>query len=216
MKRTLVAVGICLFVLAGGWAVLLAYPTPSTAPASWELRFDGAVPRRIVVNVPNSPNPQAYWYMTFTVTNQSGQERQFLPVFQMLTNEGQLVVSDRNIAPAVFDAIKARHKARFLEPLSKVTGRLLNGEDQARDSVAIWPEPDRKMGHFSIFVAGLSGEMQLYRIENGQYIKVDSAAEMKDLDKDKLVVLRKTLQLKYEAAGESEQLQPAGQEWVMR
>ena len=58
----------------------------------------------------------------------------------------------------MFDAIKRRENRKFLEPLGKVTGRLLIGQDQAKDSVAIWPEPMPRMGTFSIYVQGLSGE----------------------------------------------------------
>jgi len=116
-------------------------------------------PKRIVVEVPGKSVASAYWYLTYSVTNNTDREQMFLPVFEMLTKEGQILRSDINIPARVFDAINAREKKKFLEPYPKITGTLRIGEDQAKDGVAIWPEPSSRMGDFSVFVGGLSGEI---------------------------------------------------------
>jgi hypothetical protein len=122
----------------------------------------------------------------------------------MLTNDGQIIRSDNGIPAVVFDRIKGREKKPFLEPFHKIGGTLLVGEDQARDGVAIWLEPPGKMGRFSIFVEGLSGETAT--------VKVGEKEE----------ILRKELQLNYHIRGdevfrgEDELNVDTARVWVMR
>lgn len=195
------------------------FPTPSPYPISWELKFTHGMPRRIVVTVPNSPSPVAFWYITFTVTNDGDKEQTFLPQFEMLTADGHVVRSDVNIPLRVFDAIKNAEHDKYLEPISAVTGQIRLGESEARDSVAIWPETLPRMGHFSIFLTGLSGEAVMLKLINGQYQKVDQADDMKNL-KD-LVILRKTLQLNFFIRGDEvypgeDEVNQKDEEWIMR
>src|SRR5687767_4200623 len=51
-----------------------SFPKPSPYPISWELDFTHGEPKRVVVTTPGQP-PKAYWYMTYSVTNNSDQER---------------------------------------------------------------------------------------------------------------------------------------------
>src|SRR6266550_8391754 len=115
------------------------YPKPSPYPISWELKFDHSIPKRIVVRVPGQLTPQAYWYLSYTVTNETDQERLFLPVFEMMTEDGKIPRSDNNIPPQVFQAIKAQEGNRLLLPALQVAGQLRLGPDQAKDGVAVWP-----------------------------------------------------------------------------
>jgi hypothetical protein len=180
------------------------YPKPSVYPKSWELDFQHGKPTRIVVQPQGSSVPVAYWYMTYTVTNNSNAEQLFLPTFDMALEDGRVVRDDVKIPKIVFDAIKKREGAKFLETAALIGGQLRLGPDQAKDGVAIWPEPMLRMGRFSIFVTGLSGEN----------------ATVKGPD-DKDVILRKTLQLNYLIRGDEvypgeDEVNDDSQEWVMR
>lgn len=187
-------------------------PKPSPYPISWELNFDHSKPKRIVVDVPGESAPKAYWYMTYTVTNKTDKEQTFLPIFQLVTKEGKVIRSDNNIPEKVFDAIKDREHIKYLEPYTKVAGELRIGDDQAKDSVAIWEEPEAKMGTFQIYVGGLSGE--------SVFLKNDKGEQEKDAD-GKPIILRKTLQLTYQIPGD--EIRPGedpviekSHDWVMR
>jgi hypothetical protein len=178
------------------------YPKPSPYPTTWELKFEHSIPKRIVVRLPDGPHP--YWYMTYSVTNNTDQEQTFFPYFEILTEDGKLIRSDKNVAQTVFDSIKARENKKFLEPEWKIEGTIRIGEDQTRDGVAIWPEPAPRLGHFSIFVGGLSGE----------------SATVNGPD-DKPVILRKTLQLNFHIRGDEffpgeDEVNPVGEKWIMR
>src|SRR4051812_28510548 len=159
MRKLLPAALICWMVAWGGVKTGKAdFPKPSIYPISWEYKFEHQTPRRIAVKVPGSLTPQAYWYLPYTVTNETDQERIFLPVFEILTEDGRTIRSDNNIPIQVFQAIKAQEGNRLLLPAVQVAGQLRLGPDQAKDGVAIWAEPTPRMGHFTIFVQGLSGE----------------------------------------------------------
>jgi hypothetical protein len=188
------ALALCpLAIAAPALAGPTTYPSPSPYPISWELQFDHSTPKRIVVETPGAATPSAYWYMTYTVTNKTDKEQVFLPHFELLTRTGDVIRSDFNISQKVFDAIKLREGMQFLEPFTKVGGEIRLGEDEAKDGVCIWKEPDARMGNFTIFVAGLSGE--------AVQMKDDSGQPMKDADGNP-IILRKTLQLNYLIRGD--------------
>ena len=182
------------------------YPEPSVYPISWQLDFKHGTPHRIVVN------SVAYWYMTYTVTNNTGQEQIWAPRFEMMTSDGRIIRSDHDIPAEVFDRIKQIEKIRFLESPTHASGPLHQGPDQAKDSVAIWKEPNPRMGEFKIFAGNLSGEFAI--------LKDDQGKEMKNADGQPEMV-RKTLEMSYAVYGdefypEQHEVHSLGEKWVMR
>lgn len=165
------SIALGLVVLATAFTTSGAqFPTPSVYPTSWQLDLDYDRPQRIIIEVPGESAPRAFWYMTYSVQNRTDREQQFLPVFEMLTDDGKIVRSDNNVPALVFHRIKEREKKTLLEPFTKIAGPLLVGEDQARDGVAIWPEVTPRMGYFSVFVDGLSGETARVRVGESDII----------------------------------------------
>jgi hypothetical protein len=197
------------------------FPTPSPYPVSWQLDFEWSTPERIVVEVPGQTNPQPFWYMTYRVTNNTDTEQTFLPHFELLTEDGNVHRSDRNIPLVVFEAIKKREKNPYLELPGKVAGTIRVGEDQAIDSVAIWPEPSPEMGRFSIFVSNLSGESVIMKKTDDGYKPVKSGEELVGVDQKDLLVLRKVLQLNFLIRGDEvfpgeDEVNENPSQWVMR
>lgn len=212
MRTPIVGLAVAVLIFAATVTALADFPKPSPYPVTWELEFDADPPRRLVMTVPGSSTPKVFWYMTYTVTNKSNQEQTFLPFFEMLSSEGHVMRSDRNIPPVVFDRIKRVTARRFLEPWTAIGGEIRIGEDEARDGVAIWEEPAVRMGAFSVFVGGLSGETAIAKDARG--------AELKDADGNP-VILRKTLRLNFEVPGDERfasdaEIKEVGREWIMR
>ena len=239
MKHTLSLLA-CLFVFTLG---AQAQSKPSPYPISWELQFDYSKPRRIVVTPPGGGAPQGYWYLTYTITNHGKQEVTYLPIFHMLIDDGSLIRSDgyrylkvdgqvqpvmrwirtedgqttqgREVIPAnVIEEIRKREKNPHLEPVYLISGSVRLGEDQAREGVAVWPEPDPRMGHFSVLVGGLSGESTTLKDAQGNDILRDTK------DGKKPIVLNKTLKIDYQMLGDGrigdDSVQFSSQEWIMR
>jgi hypothetical protein len=169
------------------------YPEPSPYPIAWEFTFEHKEPKRIVVAVPGSASPKAYWYMPYTVTNDGDETHDFIPQFELMTEDGKLVRARKDVPKAVMDRIQSIEQNNLMVPPTRVGGDLQPGVDQARDSVAVWEEPDPDMGTFKIYVGGLSGEFVELKNSKGEVMK--SA-------KGETVILRKTLQLTYSVNGD--------------
>lgn len=178
-------------------------PQPSPYPISWQLDFQHGLPKRAVVVDAAGVN-QAYWYMTYAATNKTGKEQTFLPVFELLSEDEKVIRSDNKIAPSVIEIIRKQEGNKFIEGSIQVSGDIRLGEDQTKYGVAVWPEFVRKMGRFSIFVGGLSGEY----------------TTIKDAD-NKPVHLYKTLQLNFLVKGDEvypgeDEVTDEAEVWVMR
>ena len=220
----LLCLGFCLTAVPTARAA--DYPEPSPYPISWELGFQHDTPKRVVVKVPGKGN-RAYWYMTYTVSNKTDEDRMFLPVFEMVTKDGTVHRSNnKDVPPHVFDEIKRRERAKypFLEPHGKVVGVLRVGDDQAKDGVAIWAEPMAEMGNFAIYVSGLSGEIVTMKMVNGVPVKVKpetTAIDLKGVAEKDIIHLRKSLQLNYVIYGDEvypglDEVNVRPEAWVMR
>lgn len=179
-------------------------PTPSLYAISWEFAFTWRTASRIVVEVPGKTTPQAYWYLPYTVTNNTGAERMFMPDFELVAPDGKVHRSDTNISPTVIAAIRVREGNKFIVSSTEASGELRLGPEQAKYGVAVWPEPAFRMERFAILVAGLSGEST----------RVKSAAGEETL-------LRKTLQLNFHINGDEfypgeDKVNEKPYEWIMR
>jgi hypothetical protein len=154
-----------------------------------------------------------YWYLTYSVINKTGQEQVFRPDFVMVSNDGKVIKSDREIPAEAFQRIKSVERNRFLQSASEIGGPIHVGDDQAKDGVAIWKEPSARMGSFKIFVGGLSGEFVI--------LKDDQDKPLIDPETKDPVIVRKTLELDYAVYGDEfypgrDEVHETGQKWVMR
>ena len=207
MRRFLALIVVALTIAAFTPAPSRAeFPKPSPFPKSWELTFEHGKPQRVVVQDAATNAPRAYWYMTYNVVNNTDNEQPFLPAFELVTEDGRIVRNDFKIPRVVFDEVKKREGNKYLEPAALIAGKLRIGPDEARDGVAIWPEPSAEMGQFSIYISGLSGEI----------------AEVKTATPTtRPVILHKTLQLNYLIRGDEvypgeDEVNENPSQWVMR
>ena len=202
-------------------------PEPSPRPISWELDFKFLDPQRIEVQLPGTTAPEVYWYMVYTVTNRSERSQRFFPTFQLVTEDLRVVDTDMGVSMLVFDAIKERYRKthQYLVPPTKAIGELLSGDDNARESVAIWRQADLSVNEFRVYVAGLSGETRF--VPNPVYdpakpeVQVDQRTGRERVVNPKHFTLRKTLEIRYNLPGSPEERLRAEPErvgigWLMR
>ena len=221
--------GTLLCVMSWSAREALAEPEPSVVPVAWELKFEPTPPTRIEVGT------QTYWYMLYTVTNNAGEDVDFHPEIVRLNeietelpaeharaqpqNAARIIVDPAivGLQSAVFRAIQERHKKThpFLATPVNAIGKLLQGRDNARTSVAVFRDLDPRVSKFTIYVSGLSGE----RITkpNPTY---DPRRESDDKN-PKIFVLRKTLAIPYTVPGDLKTRRIAKPKlgrmnWVMR
>ena len=201
--------------------VITAAPQPDPANDGWEFGIQYGMPQSILVTLPGDSKPQLYWYITYTVTNDTGEDRYFTPEISLYTNTGQEVKAGEGINPAVFTQIKKTLGNELLLDKSQISGKLLQGEDNAKEGVAIFKDFDSQAGSFDIFFGGLSSNSQTIKLpEPVKVTKVDAAGKLVEVTTDE-ITLYKTLRLQYLVGGSSgnrdnARIEFLGKEWVMR
>ena len=193
-------INITLIFLLAGLAALqvTAAPEPSRVeiPGNWliDIKLQGQ-PQLLSVALPGETKRRNYWYLLYTVTNNTGQEVNFYPQFEIFTDTFKIHRSEKRVSRQVFDMIKGQYSSTlpFLESQDQVTGVLLQGEDNARDSVAIFEDFDPNSTQVKIFVSGLSNE--IVKVKHPTRVDPKTASNEE-------VLLRKTLTLKYKVSGD--------------
>jgi len=202
MNRATIAALFAFLIAGGAWAT--AAPKPAEIPTYWQLDIDYEAPRPICIQVPGEPEPRIFWYFLYTVTNRTGADRIFVPEFILYTDTGQVLRAGRKVPPVVFDEIKGLHNAPLLTDLPGMAGKLLQGEDNAKSGVAIWPDFDPAAGAFEVFVGGLSGETAEVVLPTPiKTVEREYGQPEKEVVKTK-IILSRTLRLHYSIPGEAE------------
>ena len=209
-----IAVGV-LFSAPGVTA-----PTP-TATGSWQLNITYHAPKPLLMKVPGEAKPQLFWYFLYTVTNRTGKERSFNPNIVLFTNTGEILQAGDGVSPVVFEKIRSVTNNPLLRDQWSIGGKMPQGQDNARDGVAIFRNFDPKATSFDIFAAGLSGETTSIKLP----VPIEVTEEAPDGKERKVkktkVFLTKTLRLHYGIGTEAAQRLRAKatlieKDWVMR
>ena len=120
-------------------------------------------------------------------------------------------------------------------------GRILQGEDNARESVVVWPASEHDVDAFEVFISGLSGETAVVMdpVTGQPMLDPDSGSAlldpntgapvidpttgepMKDPATQSPVLLRKTLMIRFASPGTTAtpadtQVLDEGTTWIMR
>lgn len=185
-------------------AAALAAPEPEAIPRRWQLRIDAGDLRVAIIDTPGV-GERLYLYMTYTVVNNSGDDRDFAPWFELATDTGQIVRAGRDVPHAVVQSLLRRIDSPFLQDELSVQGRLLQGRENAREGLVVWSAPDITAGEYTVYAMGFSGETKAVR-------RPDNGAE---------VVLRKSLMLVHAGTGRLDPttgrpLDRTHERWIMR
>lgn len=200
ITRLCVATLTLLTITAVTWAA----PEPQIVPSAYQLDFSYKKPQPIAIRSPEG-DIQWYWYLTYTVTNKTGADHLFIPDVTVSYDDGAIVQAGADIPATVFKAIQKKERNPLLLSPLQVVGELLQGDDFAKTSVAIWPQFGPKVDEMRIFFAGLSGE----------------TAKLKIKGKKEPALLRKTRMLIYEVPGtgthpQEQVLKRKSDTWIMR
>jgi hypothetical protein len=149
-----------------------AFPEPSIVGLAllWRYEFDDSNIGCIGIEQLNG-DVHYYWYMKYTVENNSGEDKFFAPEFEIITDVGSEIITANKAIPAeVYEKILTKLADPKIKRPSSVVGKFGQGVTNAKDSVAVWPNPKKHYNQMTIFVAGLSGEQQ--RWTYGRYVTV--------------------------------------------
>lgn len=190
-----------LMSLAVVCAVVGGYPKPAPVPFRWELEFEPGELRLYID--PTTTDP--FWYFTYTITNRTGKDQLWAPSFVLYSDAGDLLQSGRDVPTRITEELMAMLGNRLLEDQNSIIGDILQGRENAREGLVIWPARNLKVNEISMFIAGLSGE----------------TARVKNPINDHEVILRKTLERDYLLAGDAlarggKAVDFVEQQWIMR
>ncbi len=216
MNRTIISTAFVVpYVLFASAAV--AAPEPGASARTWAVDITFHDPQRITMRLPGDVHETTLWYALFTVTNNTGKDVEFYPSFRIVTDTLQVVEGGAEISPSVYDAIFARHGKEhpFMAAPAKITGPLLQGEENARTSAVVFRMFDKDASAFTLFVSGLSGDVQ--RVANPSF----DATKDESRDNPRFFILRRTLAVEYDLPGDAETRILAtpvrkSRRWVMR
>ncbi|TVQ33063.1 MAG: hypothetical protein EA376_03130 [Phycisphaeraceae bacterium] len=200
----LFAAALLAMATALGPVVALAAPQPSPIPTRWELDLRPGPLRIVHLDVPGI-GPQTYYYLTYLVVNNSGQDLTFAPSFQLTTDEGELVRSGEDVPLWVTRELLNRLRNPLLEDEIGVLGMLEQGEENGIEGLVVWPARNLKVDEVVVYAAGFSGETRRIR-------RPDTGEE---------VTLRKVMMLRHDTPGEQTRrgslpLERTVQRWILR
>ena len=196
---------LALFVLSTGTSAKAA-PEPSPVSITWEFTFDRGPLRLAWVDDGNGPKP--YFFLTYRVTNYSGDDLLFAPDVALMTDNTTVLQSGRDVPTAVTNAILEELDNPLVETQIDIVSTVLQGKEHARDGVLIWPADRLDVDEVTIFFSGLSGEFESYVVG-------------RETDNPRRYTLRKTMMLRYATPGNfSDQgarpFEIIEERWVMR
>lgn len=210
------------FVLIAGLVVATGQVSRPGGPElpsaqTWRLDVEFHDLQRLDVRLPGDAEESTYWYLLYRVTNRTGADVDFYPSVRLVTDTLQVVEAGADVHPQVYDLIAERHRQEypFLAPPAKVTGRLLQGVENSRATVAVFRRFDPEAAGFTVFATGFSGE--LHRVPNPAF----DADKPESEENVRAFLLRRTLAIVYDLPGDRATRQYAKpvrrtREWVMR
>lgn len=181
-----------------------ATPQPSEIPIDWQFEFEPLhEPRPIRFRPPGLDADRTYWYVQYEVANRTGEEHDFIPDFTLYTDTGQILKGGSGVPTGVAKKVKELYNAPLLLSSSQITGKLLQGADNAKRGVVIFEDIDPAAGGFTIFVGGLSGETQTVELPRPVVMPEVNAEGQTVMVKKNKVTLARTLALTYDLPGEA-------------
>lgn len=148
---------LVLLAAIASLAMLALAPEPDPIPSRWQLDLRPGDLRMISVSA-QPGEPRAYAFLSYRVTNNTGQDLPFVPAFDLATDEGVVVRSGQNVPSTVTAQILALLNNEFMQDQIGILGTLQQGPENAKDGVVIWPLPDLLTDRLTVYAAGFSGE----------------------------------------------------------
>lgn len=211
IRRPLLAIAVAIAAIAPAFVLspnALAAPEPEAVPSRWEFSIEPGNLRAISLDVPGQ-GVRSFYYWTYKVTNNTGSDRPLNPAFELTVEDGttaRTYRSGRNVPREATEMILRKiNNPYLLDEVEVQNGLLLQGRENAREGLVVWPLEAFRADEVVIYVEGFSGESRsVTRPDTGER-----------------VVLRKTLMLRHQVDGTIETASPrpitrSVERWILR
>jgi len=199
--RTLLT-GLALAAASG--PMLALAPEPDPVPRRWQLEVEVGPLRMATVNVKDA-GLRTFLYLSYHVVNNSGQDVLFAPMWEFSNGGGKIVRSGREVPQAVTTELLASLQNSLVQDQIEVIGELLQGEENSKDGIVVWPLADSHPERVTVYAAGFSGETRNVVAPDGK----------------QQFVLRKSLMVDYDTPGNllgqgGQPIPVRSKAWIMR
>jgi len=157
MRRTLGTLVVTALVAAAAFSYEIRFSRLDT----WELDFESNPPR--VYEIKEGDALGQYTYIIYRVTNNTDEEIDFFPTFEIETEAG--VLHRSGLYPKAYERIVKGETEKILS-FPKIARTLKPG--QTRRGVAVFKGVDPAADELTVYVTGLSGDMKLRRDKEGR------------------------------------------------
>ena len=110
------------------------YPKATDRAERWQLRLDTGDLRFYRA----ADTGAGYWILVYEVTNETDKDHRWIPQFDLVTDKGEIIPDGNDVPRSVKLAVLAIFGDPLMQSQSDASGPLLQGEENAIRSVAIW------------------------------------------------------------------------------
>lgn len=198
---------VAMLAAAISWMAGMA-PEPNPVPQRWQFDVRPGALRFTKFETPDG-QIRGYFFLTYRVVNNTKEDLLLAPLFELTTENGDVVRSGRDVPPSVMKKIMAEVDNPLAQDQISILGTLLQGEENGREGVVVFSDVDISARDLTIYATGFSGETAPYEVKDPK------------TGKPRRELLRKTLSLEYKLPGDvtgrvNEPLPLFEQRWVMR
>jgi len=130
------------------------YPKASDRAHRWQLRLDTGDLRFYRAD----DTGDGFWILVYEVTNETNEDHRWLPQFDLVTDKGEIIADGDRVPRRVQLAVLDIFGDQLMQSQSDASGPLLQGEENAIRSVAIWKAGREDVREVQVFAGGVSGD----------------------------------------------------------
>ena len=194
-----------------------------TVAAGWQLDFKPG-PLRLFKD-PDSG--QSYWYMTYVVTNTTGQDLRWAPSMELFYDDGRIMLAGRGVPGSVTKQLLTMLGNPLLQDQNQILGELLQGKEHAKEGLAVWVADTNTQGssYYDSFQDGrVIWNSKVIPVTELSFFLTGASSQTEKVRNPitrQEVVLRKTLRRDFVVPGNyrdrgSEPVTVVSDTWIMR
>jgi hypothetical protein len=145
---------ILILVIATLVGTAVGYPKATDKAVRWQLTLDTGDLRFYRDKVTGD----GYWLLIYEVTNETGDEHHWIPSFDLVTDQGEIIADGEGVSRQVQLDLLEIFGDPLLESQSDASGPLLMGEENAVRGLVIWKAGHEDVNEVQVFASGVSGD----------------------------------------------------------
>lgn len=184
-------------------------PEPDPVPRRWQIDVEVGPMRLARVEGPNN-EARLYWYLTYKAVNPTREDLIFAPAFDLVAEDGTTYRAGREVPPVVTRRLLDKLDNPLLQDQVQIIGTILQGQENAKEGLVIWPASQLASGEMVVYASGFSGETRTIEV-----------ADVNNPGKMTRATLRKTMMVRYPMRGDvhnqgDKPLEVGESRWIMR